>query len=428
VSFLGIAGLGWLIERSIAARSAAPLVWAVPVVGLWSNAHTECVFGVLMVAMFATSEAVWPAALPRREAIRALLAAMACGVAVLANPYGWGLLRYLFENVTVPQLLGIAELQPAYLPSYRAFFAYLGLTCALLVLFARRLTLWEALAVLVFGALGVRYLRLTPLVFLVTAPMLAARLTAMTARGIDARAMLVTALAGAIFLSRVPLPALVTEFRVGSLHPETMFPSHAVQFLRDHQLNGPTFNSNNLGGWLAWSAYPDVRIFQDSRLQAYPPDHFRHIVEASRSLDAWNDLVRGVDWAMLSTPRPNALSGVGLFANANWATVYWDDAIEIVVRREGRHADLAHTREYQLLTSDSDLSGLVRLLSSADRDRVGAEARRNRAENPNAFLAAAIMCLMDDDRAACADVERLGADRPAYRRDLDLVRVLRSQR
>jgi hypothetical protein len=201
-----------------------------------------------------------------------------------------------------------------------------------------------------------------------------------------------------------------------------------VQFLRDHQLNGPTFNSNNLGGWLAWSAYPDVRIFQDSRLQAYPPDHFRRIVEASRSLDAWNDLVRGVDWAMLSTPRPNALSGVGLFANANWATVYWDDAIEIVVRREGRYADLAHTREYQLLTSDSDLSGLVRLLSSADRDRVGAEARRNRAENPNAFLAAAIMCLMDDDRAACADVERLGADRPAYRRDLDLVRVLRSQR
>ena len=427
VSFLGFAGLAWLIQRSIAARSAAPLMWAVPLVALWSNAHAECVLGVLALAMFAGAEAVRPSALPRREAMRAVVVALASALALVANPYGWGLLRYLYENVSVPQLLGIAELQPPYLPAYRAFFAYAVLTGVLLLAHFRRLTLWEVLAAVVFGALGMRYLRLTPLLFLVTAPMIAGRLTALAARGLDSRAQLVTALAAAVFLSRIPLPALVTELRAGGLHPEMMFSSHAVQFVRGHGLNGPVFNSNNLGGWLAWSAYPDVRVFQDSRLQAYPPDHFRRIVRDSRSLDAWKDLVRDVDWAMLSTPRPNALSGVGLFSNAEWAVVYWDDATEILVRRQGRYSEVVRTREYVLFTSESDLSSLAPVLSSGDRDRLLGEARRSRTDNPDGFMAAAVMCVAEGDPRACEDVDRLGAAHPAYRAEVDVVRVLRSR-
>jgi hypothetical protein len=427
LSFLGMACLGWLIQRSIAARSAAPLVWTIPIVAVWSGAHAECVFGVLMLGLFAAAEAVWPSALPRKEGFRAVFFTACCGIALVANPYGLGLLRYLYENFTVPQLLGIAELQPAYLPAYRAFFAYLVLTCVLLILAIRQLTLWEALAVAVFGALGVRYLRLTPLLWLATAPMVAARLNALIARGIDARAILITAAAAAVVLSRIPLPALVTELRVGTLHPEVMFSSRAIQFVRDHGLNGPLFNSNNLGGWLAWEGYPELRIFQDSRLQAYPPDHFRRIVEASRSPAAWADLVRGVDWAILSTPRPNALAGVGTFTHADWAIVYWDDATEIVARREGRYAALARTREYEVFQSDADLARLIPMLSSGDRTRLLVEARRNRVENPDGFTAAAILCLAENDRSACADVERIGAERPTYRSEADLVRVLRSK-
>ena len=427
VSFLGMACVGWLIQRSIAARSASPLVWAIPVVAVWSGAHAECVFGVLMLGLFAGAEVIWPSALPRAQGRRASLLTVCCAFALLANPYGVGLLRYLYENFTVPQLLGIAELQPAYLPAYRAFFAYLVLTCILFIVYFRQLTLWEVLAVVVFGALGVRYLRLTPLLWLATAPMVAARLSALIARGIDGRAILVTAAAAAMFLSRIPLPALVSEFRVGSLHPESMFSSRAIHFVREQGLNGPLFNSNNLGGWLAWQGYPELRIFQDSRLQAYPSDHFRRIVEASRSPAAWAKLLRGVDWAILSTPRPNALSGVGLFSNADWAIVYWDDVTEIVARRQGRYAELARTREYEVFQSDADLASLIPMLSSGDRNRLLAEARRNRAEDPDGFTAAALLCLAEKDRAACADVERLGAERSAYRSEAELVRVLRSK-
>lgn len=427
ISFVGFAALAWLLERAAAVRSAAPLVWAVPLVAIWSNAHAESVLGVAAVALFAAAETVWPSALPRREALKALLISLVTALALLANPYGWGLLRYLWENVSVPQVLGIAELQPAYLPAYRAFFTYAALTGLLFVIYFRRLSLWEFLAAVVFGALGFRYLRLTPLLFLLTAPMLAFRLAALSTRGFDARAQLVTALAAAIFLSRIPLPALVSGFRPGTLHPETMFPRHAMQFVRSHGLSGPTFNSNNLGGWIAWTAYPAVRIFQDSRLQAYPADHFRRILDASRSLDGWATLVRDVDWAMLSTPRPNALSGVGLFRTVEWATVYWDDGTEILVRRDGVFRELARANEYLLLTSDAALSSLALVLSSTDRDRLLSEARRSRAENPDGFMAAAVLCVAESARQACEDVARIARAHSAYRTEADLVRVLRRQ-
>jgi hypothetical protein len=340
-SFAGMAACSWLIQRSVARRSVRPLWWAVPLAALWSNLHIEGVFGVLSIGLFAIGELVRPAAITRREAVRAITIAGCSVAALLVNPYGWGLFRYLYENASVPQILGIAELQPAYLPVYRAFFAYVGAALLILLSLPRRFTVWEAATLLVFAALGARYLRLTPLVFLSTAPMLASRLTSWSARGLDGRAVLAVALASAVLVSRVPLTTMIRGVGVGGAHPGVMFPERALAFARAEGLSGPVFNSHNLGGWLAWTMYPGVRVFQDSRLQAYPPEHVRAILDASRSQPAWDSLVSGVDWAILSLPRPNALSGAGRFLPDGWATVYEDDAVEILVRRIGRYADLA---------------------------------------------------------------------------------------
>ena len=340
-SFLGLAAVSWIVQRAVVARSTKPLWWCVPVVALWSNLHSEVVFGVALVAIFAGSELVRPSALDRQQALSACVISVACVAALLVNPYGWGLLLYLYENASVPQLLGIAELQPPYLPVYRAFFAYAAIAVVLLLSFPRRLALWELVAAGIFAAIGFRYLRLTPLLFFVTAPMVAARLAALTARGVDGRAMLVTVCAAAIFLVRVPLTTMITGMHLGGAFPEVVYPARALAFIESENLSGPVFNSHNLGGWLEWTEYPRVRVFQDSRLQAYPPERFRSIVEASRSQPQWDALTSGVDWAILSLVRPNALSGVGRFPAAAWATVYEDEAIEILVRRNGRYAALA---------------------------------------------------------------------------------------
>jgi len=260
----------------------------------------------------------------------------------MVNPYGWGLAAYLYENLSVPDFIAIAELRPPRLPAYRAFFAYLVLTWSLLALQPRRFTLSEGAVALVFGALGLMHLRETPLVLLATAPFVASRLSAVTGLGLDWRAILVTTVCAALALSRIPAPMLFTEFRAGraAVEPEQFFSPRAMAFARQSGLEGPVFNSHNLGGYVAWSLYPRALVFQDSRLQAYPPEHFRHIIAASVSENTWNALVQGIDWAIVSVPRPNQLSGTGRFPAADWATVYLDDAIEIVVRRKGKYGGL----------------------------------------------------------------------------------------
>ena len=337
VSFAGLAACVWLIERSMARRTPRPLWRAIPLIAAWSNFHVECVFGVLLFAVFSTAEVIRPSWLTRRQAMKAVGIASLAGIATMFNPYGWGLAAYLYENLSVPQIVAIAELQPPRLPAYRAFFAYLVLTTLVLVTQPRRLTLSEGAIATVFGTLGLMHLRETPLVLLATAPMVAARLSALTARGLDYRAILVTAFAGALALSRIPVPLLFTEFRVGrpAVEPPQFFSPKAIAFIEQKGFEGPVFNSHNLGGYLAWSLYPRVRIFQDSRLQAYPPEHFRRIIEASASQETWNTLVAGVDWAVISVPRPNQLAGTGRFPVTEWASVYQDEAMEIVVRRKG---------------------------------------------------------------------------------------------
>lgn len=347
VSFACIAGCSLLVARGAARRSAAPLYWAVPAVAVWSNFHVEAIFGVLFLATFAACELVRPGDLPRHEAWRAAGAAAACGAATLATPYGWGLVRYVRENALVPQLLSIAELQPPYLPDYRAFFVYLAVAGALLVSRPRDLRLWEVLSAAIFAVLGLTYLRLTPLIFLVTAPMIAARLGAWIERGLDRRAILFTSLAVGILVSRIPIATLALELRAGTgaVKPAAYFSEDAVAFARAEGLEGPLFNSFNLGGYLAWTLFPRARTFQDSRLQAYPPEHFLTIINASASQADWDLIVSGVDWAVLSNPRPNQLSGAGRFPVADWATVFRDEAMEIVVRRRGRYGRLASFHE-----------------------------------------------------------------------------------
>jgi hypothetical protein len=337
VSFAGMAGVALAIERAAARRSLRPLAWTIPAVAAWSNFHVECVFGVAAIGIFAGGELLKPSALTRAQALRALGIAAACVVATAANPYGFGLVAYLYENMSVPQILAIAELRPPYLPEYRAFFAYtIAVGIALLATW-RSARLWEVLLALTFAVIGYRFLRLTPLVLLTTAPMLAARVASVTGRGIDYRAALITAVCLALTMSRIPLRLLATEIEVGTraVAPPQFFSANAIAFIQRTGLAGPVFNSHNLGGYLAWELYPRVRVFQDSRLQAYPPEHFRSIIAASASQSRWDTLVEGVDWAVISVPRPNQLSGHGRFPAAEWGTVYRDDAIEIVVRKKG---------------------------------------------------------------------------------------------
>lgn len=336
-SFAGLAAVALLVERARARGRAAPLLAAVPVVALWSNLHVEAFVGAGLVGLFAVSEIVRPLALTRREGLRALAIAAGCLVATLANPYGWGIAAYLLENWQVPGLLNIAELRPAYLPTYRPFFVYLAAAALLLAWRPRSTAPWEAAALLIFGALGARFLRFTPLLFMATAPAAAARIGLLMERGLDGRALLAVVLAGSLATARQPLRVFA---RLGAgtqaVAPREFFPPGFGRAMREAGLHGPVFTSMNLGGFVAWEMYPQAQVYQDSRLQAVPPAHFLRTLAASRDPEAWEALMAGVEWAVISLPRPNQLSGAGHFKEAGWGTIFDDGAVRVAVRRGGK--------------------------------------------------------------------------------------------
>jgi len=241
----------------------------------------------------------------------------------------------LLTRAIVPQIINIAELLPPYLPNYRGFFVWsIGVALALLVQ-RRRVSLADILILAPFAYLAFSHLRMTPLLFLVSAPLVAQAVDDLQRFGIDRRAIATTAAAATIFLARVPIRGMVGEIGTGraALMPPEFFSEPAMQFARDHQLAGPVFTSMNLGGFVAWELYPSARIFVDSRLQAYPPQHFRAIIEASKDPQMWAAFTARVDWAVVSLPRVNELSGVGHFNPPEWRSAYRDRAVEIFVRR-----------------------------------------------------------------------------------------------
>jgi hypothetical protein len=231
LSFFGLAVCVWLVERARQARSSKPLWWLPLVVAVWANVHVECVFGIAFVGLVGAGELLVPRDLSRVEAAKILGIAAVALLATAVNPYGFGLLRYLYENSLVPQLLDIAELRPPYLPNYRAFFAWAVLSFVLIAVRWRRPALSELAAIAVFATLGFRYLRLTPLLFMVSAPLVARCIDDLRQFRIQARVVSATALVASFFLARVPLPTLVREMKFGgdALAPPALFSEPAMR-------------------------------------------------------------------------------------------------------------------------------------------------------------------------------------------------------
>jgi hypothetical protein len=335
LSFLGVGLCVYMVERARSVRHWRPLRWVPLLIAAWANVHVECVFGVAVIGLFGAGEGLRPRSLPRGEAIKVVGIAAVSLLATAANPYGFGLLRYLYENAFVPQIINIAELLPPYLPNYRAFFVWSIVVALALLLQGRRVSLADVLTLVPFAYLAFSHLRMTPLLFLVSAPIVARAIDDLQRSGIDRRAVATTAAAATIFLARVPVTAMVGEVGFGraALMPPEFFSEPAMQFARDHHLSGPVFTSMNLGGFVAWELYPSAQVSVDSRLQAYPSEYFRAIIEASKDPQMWAAITAGVDWAVVSLPRVNELSGVGHFEPPEWRSAYRDRAVEIFVRR-----------------------------------------------------------------------------------------------
>ena len=185
-SFAALGLTAYLIERARISRSARPLLWFIPLTVAWANVHLECVFGIAMVGIYGAAEWIRPATLNRRESIRVIAIAAIALIAAAVTP-----LQDSDCSVTCTRTASCRRSSASrscsrlYWPNYRAFFFWGILVAAILGMRRGQVTLAEAVTIVVFGALGLRYLRLTPLLFFAAAPVVARSLDALRARKIQ---------------------------------------------------------------------------------------------------------------------------------------------------------------------------------------------------------------------------------------------------
>ena len=280
------------------------------------------------------------------------LAVVAAGAALLCNPWGFGLLRWLIGSVLWlrPQ---IAEWNPPRLGwNHAAFFIVLALAAFSWAFTRRPRALWELAVCGAFALLGLRALRNTPLFCLVALALVPPHLASASAgfRGQikhleslfyrDGIQKLATAL-----LAAATVVIGVAAFTLHKEHPLTMevprseYPAGAIAFLQEHQIHGRMLTFFDWGEMVIFRL-PGCQPSMDGRLDTC---YSRQLINAHWKFyngQPFDEKVLDVDRAELALLPANLAGTAALAHRPGWTVVYYDDLAVILAHNVARFPEL----------------------------------------------------------------------------------------
>jgi hypothetical protein len=365
--------------------------WALvlPVLFLvWINTHGGVLagFGLLGLAAGATTvQLIWnktrkapvrvftdesAGKTERKIALVLWLMVFASGAALLCNPWGAGLPRWLIGSVLWPRP-EIAEWNPAPLGwEHAAFFMVLALAAFSWIFTTQKRAWWELAACVAFAWLGWRALRNTPLFCLVALALVPPHLaTALVRfrRHLEHLELLGQRAAFqnfATLLSAAVATAIgIATFTLHKEHPLAMevpraeYPTGAIAFLQGHQLHGRMLTFFDWGEMVIFRL-PNCPPSLDGRLDTC---YSRELIDAhwkfynGEPFDENALNINRADFALL----PANLAGAAALAHdPGWQVVYYDDLAVVLARDAGRFSQL-HSESLPVVGSKTAVLGRV---------------------------------------------------------------------
>ncbi len=378
-------------------RSApARLRWLVPLMILWANMHSLFILGVAAIGCAVAGafvaelpllpaawrrDSAWPVA-ARRELVAWGAAAVA---ATLANPYFHRALLFPLELMTRIDgssgvYAAIGEFRPPFsgyfltfaIGSYQVFvffFVAVAIVAGLVRATSRgpkpgaaagpapafdvgALAFAAALAWLSLLArrnVGIFAIGAVPFVGACVA-ILAARLprawqaaSALPMRAASFGVVAASAAIGGLVVTNhwYAVTGETHEFGLGIF--ESNFQPRAVEFFRELNLPGPTFNDMTAGGYLTWDDPTGRGVYVDGRLEVYDTPFFGAYLSSLSNLQAWrrDADARGIQSVMIFHRWGNRhpfLQALGSLPE--WRIVYYDETVATFVRAS-EHPDVA---------------------------------------------------------------------------------------
>lgn len=353
-----------IVLHQVETRSISWLFALPPIVAIWINFHGGVLAGAGLMGVWGITRVVQACfASDRKQAIfdlwRPVTAGVACGLALLLNPYGWGLPAFLFRTATVPRP-DIMEWQGLEIMSVPGLI-YLGLTIFAAVTLARspaprRAPLIALVATVVLLPLtAVRHLQL----FAIGLPILLAddfatvwqrkevpqtskRHERVIVSGVTAIACVILVVLGAREATCIKIdPARAIAF-----------PVRAVDFLERSGVEGNMATYFDWGEYSIWHLYPAIKVSMDGRRETvYSDEIYDEYLAFQRGVQGWRRLIDRpeTDLVLFSKSWP-AYQLVDL--DPGWERVYEDEIGGVFVRaghpmtaalRATSHADLPAT-------------------------------------------------------------------------------------
>lgn len=330
--------------------------WILPIlIALWVNFHGGVLAGLGAIGLWAVG---WAGLILYRDRKLASLlandrghvwgAVAACGLALLVNPYGVELPRFLLETGTVDRPY-ITEWQPLDPTSLKGalYLLIAGVGGASILKSSRRLrpsaaVLLPVMALLPFTAL--RHLSLFGIsVTVLAAPQIAdvlqRRSRPRTGEGIVPKSVAGLMLAvGLVFLAGVP-----GDLRCIPVGDE--YPVESVSLIEDSGARGLLVVTFSWGEYAIWHLHDRLQVSMDGRRETvYPDSIYQNHLAFRYGFGDWDKVLDShpVDLALVPTEEaPDNL----LSLKPGWGLAHRDSVAAVYVREETRHAEMVRAAE-----------------------------------------------------------------------------------
>jgi hypothetical protein len=360
VTFLGLGYLMLALERAEGGRSRW-LLALLPLGLVWANGNSCFFLAPAILGLYAAG--AWLDGRPD-AARRAGLVAACLVPLVFATPSGTRVIGYVANHFRMPMLRPLQEYRSAEWPLDGPFFllaASVALATAVLSIRARAARpripgfgVRHLLPVAGLAVLGARRIRFVAEFALLAGPVLAVQVTHLAA-ALPVGRLARRAAAG---LGLVALALAAALPRLAALHAgERSFdlgieaglvPTAAIDWIDAHGLRDRLYNDLEVGSFLTWRGWPEHRVFQDPRINAYPPDWHAFLRRTDLTSREWDAFLGrfGVRAALLTFPEVNPRAA--LFDPHGWALVHRAADALVFARREPANAALIAAEEIPL--------------------------------------------------------------------------------
>jgi hypothetical protein len=314
----------------------AKLLWLPVIFAFWSNIHIQFVDGLFVFGL-AVAESIasrwWPQARTKAAAGPLLAALVASLLATLANPYGWRIYAVAHELATQTGALDrIGELQAI---PFRDLINYLALVLALgsaaALGWSRRIVSFEG-ALLVFAAILSFRSQRDAWVIAIVGAAIVSRLLPETREPRSTSPKYLTLVAGTVAAVALAGAFRCPELTNSKLHGQLAqeLPVQAVDFVREHRLQGPLFNDFNWGGYFVWNLRMPVSI--DGRQNVYGDERIDRNIATWSGSPAWQQNSELAAARLVIGPATSPLTQI-LRRSPRFQLVYEDQVAAVFIAR-----------------------------------------------------------------------------------------------